>query len=372
MFVNIRAEELSIAIKKLLFCCRANTFAITKCVVLEAFNTTLKAISTNLDMTLLFELDCDVKEEGVIVVDAQSIFNAASKLPKDDIMSLKTNKSTLEIKSGRYKLMLPTCDESEFPPVHDIFNDITWNLRIDNSDNFHNSIAKTLISISTDKSRAEFNGTLFKLTDENLLTLCSTDGHRLSLTSMIVDNINENNDMLNGFIVPIQACQYMAKEFEGTIKLAVCKGKLVISDGVLSMCTSLISGTFPNFEMVIPAEDCIQYSALVHKDNLNAVIKRVIDFSSKSKSTRFNFDEKELSLYAMNDKDSECSDSLDIQEILKGKETIMCMNGSFMIDIINVIQSEFIKISIIDCDSPVLIESSNDEYSKFIIMPMQM
>ena len=85
----------------------------------------------------------------------------------------------------------------------------------------------------------------------------------------------------------------------------------------------------------------------------------------------FKFSEKKLSLYTEDSDFGSAQEDINIEDSID-KEINFCINGSYLIDIINVIEEDFLLEFFEEENKPIVIKKQNEVKTKYIIMPMKM
>ena len=226
-------------------------------------------------------------------------------LKSENKLSLKSDNSDFNL------LCLPT---GNFPSFADEFegNEISLN-----NNRFLKLLNKTRISISNDDTRHYLNGIFLHLTEahgRNFLTGVATDSHRLSSSSIEIENING----FTSLVVPInneKTLVVSSKEFINSIE-RVASVSLDRKEGV---------------------------KLIINKDNIQLSVNSANSGEGNEKiKADFN------------------SENLNIS-----------FNSKYLIDISSEVEDKNLKMNLKDSVSPVLIEDASDKNSYYVIMPMK-
>ena len=171
---------------------KKNTLPILSNVLLNLRNNKLEIMATDLDIVFYDEItELNVTEEGSTTTSANVLFDILRKIPQNaeiNFIQKNENKLSLKTKNSDFNLLcLPT---SNFPTFDQNFE--SEKIEIDKN-KFLSLLNKTKISISNDDTRHYLNGVYLHATESNkntFLTGVATDSHRLSSSSINVDNIN--------------------------------------------------------------------------------------------------------------------------------------------------------------------------------------
>ena len=161
------------------------------------------------------------------------------------------NKISLKSESSDFNLLCLPIDN--FPTFTDEFegNEITLN-----NSRFLNLLNKTRIAISNDDTRHYLNGIFLHLTEahgRSFLTGVATDSHRLSSSSLEIDN-----NGLNPLILPkktiFQLCSLLT-EISEHLTIQTSENKIKFTLGKIKLISKVIDGKFPDYKKVVPTSN---------------------------------------------------------------------------------------------------------------------
>ena len=138
-----------------------------------------------------------------------------------------------------------------FPTFADEFEGKEVNL---NNSRFLKLLNKTRISISNDDTRHYLNGIFLHLTEahgRNFLTGVATDSHRLSSSSLEVENIDDFTSLILPRKTVFQLCSLLA-ETTDQLKMQTSDNKIKFTLGNMKLISKVIDGKFPDYKKVVP------------------------------------------------------------------------------------------------------------------------
>ena len=192
---------------------KKNTLPILSNVLLEIKNKKLNIVSTDLDLIFHDEIsDLKVDQEGSTTTSAIVLYDLLRKLPSNlnVIFDLQSeNKLNISAENSKFNLLCLPVDN--FPNFTDDFKSNGINL---DGKKFLSLLNKTKISMSNDETRHYLNGIYIHSTVSNqksYLTGVATDSHRLSSSSIPVENL----DNFKSFILPKKTV-FQPPQIEGT------------------------------------------------------------------------------------------------------------------------------------------------------------
>ncbi|MBX4181001.1 DNA polymerase III subunit beta [Sodalis sp. CWE] len=335
--------------------------------LLQVSKGTLLLISTNLEVEIITQvmLIDTTYELGAVTVPARKLFDIFRSLPKEAKVSMKLEGEKLLIHSGQSRYLLSTLPASDFPCLK------KWQKKIEFS--LMRSVLKQLIestyfSMAQQDIRYCLNGLLFEIEDEKLSTI-ATDGHRLAICSM---PISSDRLPFHSIIMPrrgvIELIRILDVIDENIVRFQIGNNNLRIIIGDYIFTSRLIDGCFPDYRRVLPKNknnileiDCNKFR--------QSLIRAAIFSNERFRGVRLHFSSTRLKITANNTKQEEAEEILDI--FYEGNEAEIGFNVNYILDILNVLRCEKIRLSFMNCTSGVQIEDSSNQSAIYIVMPMQ-
>ena len=174
---------------------KKNTLPILSNVLLQLKDSKLFIVATDLDIIFYDEIsDIQTIKEGSTTTSAAILFDILRKISSNSELKFELkseNKLSLKSDNADFNLLcLPT---DNFPTFSDEFEG--KEILVD-SNKFLKLLNKTKISISNDDTRHYLNGVYLHITEghgRNFLTGVATDSHRLSSSSLEIENSDFNS-----------------------------------------------------------------------------------------------------------------------------------------------------------------------------------
>ncbi|MGY8923903.1 MAG: DNA polymerase III subunit beta family protein, partial [Flavobacteriales bacterium] len=141
-----------------------------------------------------------------------------------------------------------------FPTFSDEFDSQVISL---NNIKFLKLLNKTKIAISNDDTRHYLNGIYLHVTEahgRNFLTGVATDSHRLSSSSVELENIENFSSLILPRKTVYQLCTLLT---ESTDKLSIqtSENKIKFTLGNIKLISKVIDGKFPDYKKVVPLDN---------------------------------------------------------------------------------------------------------------------
>ena len=250
-------------------------------------------------------------------------------------------------------------------------NEKEWENEISlNNNRFLKLLNKTRISISNDDTRHYLNGIFLHLTEahgRNFLTGVATDSHRLSSSSIEIENINGFTSLILPRKTVFQLCTLLA-ETPDQLKMQTSDNKIKFSLGNMKLISKVIDGKFPDYKKVVPTNN--EKTLVVSSKEFINSIERVASVSLDRKEgvkLIINKDNIQLSVNSANSGEG----NEKIKADFNSENLNISFNSKYLIDISSEVEDKNLKMNLKDSVSPVLIEDASDKNSYYVIMPMK-
>ena len=348
---------------------KKNTLPILSNVLLQLKNNRLSIVATDLDIIFYDEItDIKILKEGSTTTSAAILYDILRKISSNSDLNFELkNENKISLKSENVDFNLLCLPTDNFPTFADEFEGQVIPL---NNSRFLKLLNKTKISISNDDTRHYLNGIFLHLTEahgRNFLTGVATDSHRLSSSSLEIENATDFNSLILPRKTVFQLCSLLAVSSD-QLSMQTADNKIKFSLGNIKLISKVIDGKFPDYNKVVPKSNdkTLEVSS---KDFINS-IERVASVSLDRKEgvkLLINKDNVQLSVNSANSgegnekiKASFNSDNLNIS-----------FNSKYLIEIASEIEDKKLKMNLRDSTSPVLVEDASDKNSYYVIMPMK-
>lgn len=342
---------------------KRHTIPILANVLLETESNALKITATDLEVGIRCQVLAEIQDAGSITVSARKLFDMIKELDADADVSLETGNGFVSIRSGRSRFRLATLAASEFPAMKE--DSVGASMQI-SGDTLSKMVAATAFAMSNDETRKYLTGTLFEVTD-GLLRLVTTDGHRLALSEVRLQQQTEEGKC----IVPRKAVMEIRKlcdECQGQAELSLGERQIrLVADGNV-LVSKLIDARFPVYQDVIPANN--PSAAILPRGEFDQVLRRSMIVANEfTHDVRLNFNGDGLDISAHNTEQEEAEEHLAAE--YGGPELSIGFNGRYLRDTLGAIGSESVRLELKDELSPVLVRGEDDDGSRYVIMPMR-
>ena len=345
------------------------TLPILSNVLLQLKDNKLSIVATDLDIVFYNEIsDVKIINEGSTTTSAAILYDILRKISSNSELNfdLKSeNKLSLKSDSADFNLLcLPT---DNFPSFADEFEG--QEIVIDKN-RFLKLLNKTRISISNDDTRHYLNGVFLHLTEahgRNFLTGVATDSHRLSSSSLEIENTTDFSSLILPRKTVFQLCSLLS-ETSDSLTMQSSENKIKFTLGKIRLISKVIDGKFPDYKKVVPATND-KILNVPSREFINS-IERVTSVSlDRKEGVKLMIDKDNIQLSVNSANSGEGNEK--IKADYNSESLHISFNSKYLIDIASEIENKNLKMNLKDSTSPVLIEDASDKNSYYVIMPMK-
>lgn len=343
---------------------KKNTMPILSHFLLDAGKQGSWIVATDLDTALREPLNLKVEKEGKICIPARKMFEIVKEV-EGELLLETIDDQWLRLKAGASSFRLACLSAKEFPswPGMDDMQEVTVKSSI-----LVEAIEKTVYASGENDTRYTLNGLLFHFMGGNKLTVVGTDGHRLALlVREIIGTLKEEHKL----IIPRKASTEMRKLLEkrgDDVRISIGQNHVLFTVGEIQFLTRLIEGTYPNYEQVIPANN--DKNIIINRDLLARTIRRVAIMSKEqTRGVKVDISENLMKISSSNPDIGEANDEIVIE--YSGESLTLGFNARYLLDILEVMDSDKVHLEMQAQLSPVLVRDEKDAEYRCVIMPMR-
>jgi len=328
----------------------------------------LTVVATDLETVMKVQLDIEAKESGRVCIPARILLDSLKNISDQPLTFTIDKNFGVEITSdnGKYKVMGENPDNFPKEPT----SDDTTSFEIPAAA-LVAAINKTLFAVSNDDLRPAMTGVFFEM-DKKGLQCVATDAHRL-IRYKRKDVSCPKPDSLIVPKKPLTLLKSALPSNEEHVKVSYNSNHFFVSYGTMQMSCRLIDARFPDYKVVIPADN--PYKLILNRSDFQGALRRVSIFSNKSTNqVVLNIQGSELQLAAQDvDFSFEGNERMKCQ--YDGEDLAIAFNARFLIELLNATDSDEIKIELSTSTKAGIIkplEQDGNEELLMLVMPLML
>ncbi len=289
----------------------------------------IRIVGTDLDVTIRCDATADIKKAGSMCIQARKLFDIVRLLPDADVHFTKDENEWVKLNCGKSNFRLAGVSREQFPEVPN-FKSAPMKL---SADIFNHFIQNTAFAITNEQSRFTLSGAKFMI-DGGMARMVTTDGHRLAFIEKKLNT--EATDAMDA-LIPKKALMELtkiARDAKGEVSFGEDPNHIYFEvDGRL-LITRKLSGTFPNYEMVIPKDN--DKTAIFDAEEMKNAIRRVsLMADERTRSVRMTIRANEIEIGAQSSEEGEASEK--VVADYTGEEVEVGFNAQYLQEFLNVV-----------------------------------
>ena len=337
------------------------TLPVLQCVLLDIKKESLTLKATNLEIGIESKIDLKNDEEFQIAVPATTLLQTISLL--DDIkINLHQEGDVLVVEGKKAKTNIKTFSFDEFPTIHKL----SEKSQVINSKLFSVGIRTAAFACSQSSIKPELGSINIFQKKEHSLTFVATDSFRLMEKTVPQKGVVIDDAVLipqKNALELSRVCDMEENDPELQVNENQCA--LIFNDG-LYITSRLTSGSFPDYEQIIPKEYVSHVTIL--KQDLIQAFKRSSIFLNKFQQVSIHVNKNDLTISANNGEVGTTTES--IKATTEGEELTLSFNQRYINDCLSHFSDDSIVLNFAGIGRPLVITGVNDTTTRYLVMPM--
>ncbi len=346
---------------------RRQTLPILANVLLVLDGEWLSLTGTDLEVELVgrVRLEGGGGQNGDITVPARKLVDICKSLPEGCEIEFTVEDGKLTVRSGRSRFTLSTLPARDFPNVEDSIGTHKVTLL---QGQLRRLIDRTAFAMAQQDGRYYLNGMLWEL-QPGMLRVVATDGHRLAMCSLDSEFPVEDNKQV---ILPRKGVLELSRLLQDDgeeVAIVIGDNHIRATTQAFTFTSKLVDGKFPDYERVLPRNaDKIVLGG--REDLRQAFTRTAILSNEKYRGVRLTLGEGVIDIVANNPEQEEAEEVVNVDYQGDGLE--IGFNVSYLLDVLGVLDSEQVKLSLADPGSSALLEEPENGDSLYVVMPMRL
>lgn len=307
-------------------------------------------------------IPAQILEEGEMTVLATLAAEVFAALPESDVILESNDQFQVKVTCPPAEYQLMGLPPKEFPGLPEVPDEVWFEI---DAKELRQGLKRTSFACSTDELRSIMMGVFFSFTGDTL-RLVATDTHRLAMDIRVI----ANGDGEASAVVPSKAVNELSRLLpeSGTVRIHISHRQVMFQLGHITLTATLIEGQFPNYERVIPTQfdkkwvlptslfsPAVKRAAIVGREDMNRVVLKTsgekIIIQARAGSVGRAYEE--------------------VEAVRDGDDVEVAFNAQFLLDVLNVIETEGVQIDLFQPLSPAVVRPVDQDDYLCVVMPMQ-
>lgn len=304
----------------------------------------------------------NVEAPGAICVQQKLLSDIINALgPGEVSLELIGTSVTLRHGQSEWKLLAFPADEFPEPPSVEVRS----SLRLPFGE-LVKGIDGVAFACSEDSSRVALTGVLFQY-DGDTLTMVATDTHRLAVNRVRRSGIGSPLTA----IVPhktLKAIKMLGLGAEEELTVTFDDIRLSVDLGSSKIVSQLLSGTYPNWERVVPTE--FTRSWLVDKEEFVKCVERAM-IMARDSANRVKFKGEGETIIVSSRSEDKGETREEVPTVSRNGDLEIAFNGKYLKDALIAMGSIGITAELTEASRPAIIRPTENGDDHFcVVMPM--
>lgn len=343
---------------------RKHTLPILSNILFEFDAEKIACVATDLEIQITTWLAEKSDSKTDVTVSARKLLDICRSLPDDTKVEIELVNDQIKLKAGKSKFNLQTLPAINFPKLQ-IGEDEGYKFSISQS-KFKHLLSRVQYAMAVQDIRYYLNGMLLSLLG-NKLTVAATDGHRLALDSIDLEEPCAGSDVILPRKMIIELIKLL-KDSEDKIEIQIGSNQIVVRSDDFELRSKIIDGKFPDYQRVIPPT----YDKIfdIGRQKLQQALSRAaILTNDKYRGVRFAMTSGTLRVACSNNEQEEAQEEIEIDYNFDPLD--IGFNVQYVQDVLNNLECETVRCSFGDPTSSMLITVPGEQNFRYVVMPMR-
>jgi DNA polymerase III subunit beta len=332
-------------------------------VVIEAKEGLVTVKATNLDVGIEVSVVAKILSDGVVSVSGSLMKSFLSNTGNNKSVSLSVEDGVCKVVSGQSVASFNTMPVDDFPVIPKVLEGKSFSI---SSKDFVNGIKSVVWSSAVSTIKPELSS-VYIYENEDEMVFVATDSFRLAEKKIKT----KKNKGLEPILIPFKNALEISRTLEdytGDVDVVVSKNQLSINTDNIHLSSRVVDGNFPDYRQIIPKEYTTH--ATVLKSDLVSALKLSSLFSNAFNQLAVSFDSstKSIELSTKNNDIGEGKQT--IKGTVDGEVITMSFNHRYVLDCLQVIDSDSVVLKIAGQGRPMIICPSNNTSFTYLVMSM--
>lgn len=344
---------------------------IISCTYIETENEKLRFYGTDLEITIITEMECEVKEKGAIVFQHQIVEEYLKEL-QDEYITLKEKELTLIIETADSATEFSLFNPEEFPKNY-VINELNMDEPSFDitSEELIGIFEKTKFAGAQSTDDMRINCVKIEAND-GIVDFVGTDTYRLVYLQK--ELVTSKNFSIS---IPLKTVETTVKLFRNTptenLNIMVGKKNIKMKTQNITVISRMIDLPFPDYKGILNGLSHDKKLTMKISEFIN-ILKRVTIFVKSNNESKYG------ALFHLNGDKMLITGSNEVAKIneeskvnYEGNEIKISLNTKFLIDFLNNLQQDSeVEVEFSSSNGSVKITQIEDEKYVYIVMPLAM
>ncbi|MGH9077025.1 MAG: DNA polymerase III subunit beta [Acidimicrobiales bacterium] len=329
---------------------------------MEVTGDTLRAVGTDLDLTIAAETAVSGLGDGVAVVPGRLVIDIVRSLDPGAV-TLESDEDALRVVSGRSQFSVRTHSVDDFPRIGRPSGEAVTLPPAGLAE----ALRQVVRAASTEDSRPILTGVLVSA-EPGGLRLVATDSYRLAVRDLPGAGVLAEGQKV---LVPSRALAELQRLIAGAgdeVGLRLGSHDVTFEAGGVRLMTRLIEGDFPDYRKLIPPS--YPNRLVVGREALLDALRRVkLMARDPMTAVRIALRAEGIELTVVTADYGQATEDVDAK--YEGAEMVVAFNPAYLIDGIEALSGDEVSLETVDALKPATIRPTEGHDYLYLLMPVR-
>ncbi len=331
--------------------------------------------ATDLEISFRTIIPAHVEEEGSLTINARKLYEIVKEISEAKIVLEELENYWLKIPVGdKAEYTIAGLAPDEFPKFRQFPQKEPISIY---GKTIKDLVERTIFSVSYDDSKYALSGILMQIERQEdnanmTIRMVSSDGHRLNLAEVTLEEGGPEGLEPFSVIILRKGANELKKlaDLNEQLSFTADEKFLYVKTENDQLVIRLIEGTFPDYQAIIPKER--NRSILFNRKDVLSTLKRIsiVIQDPTFKGIKVSVSPNMMKMESLDKKIGQAEEKVEIG--YSGEPFEMAFNARYLIEVLQVMNSETVELSFNDEDSPIVVEGEDDRGFVALIMPMSL
>jgi DNA polymerase-3 subunit beta len=325
----------------------------------------LTTTDQEIELVAIGKLEVPAAMNGAVTLSVFKLLSVCRALSEGVNISFVEAEDRVTLRAGQSRFMVSTLPVCEFPNLEEQVGKFQISI---SKKNLRLLIAQTCFAMAEQDVRYYLNGMLLEVSKGYLYGVAA-DGHRLALGKVAL--LGQTDSETFRVIVPrkgIFELQRILEDTEEEIQIILGSNHIRVITNDVQLTSKLLEGRFPDYNRIVLTDGDKIFTG--YREILKDAFQRAAAlFSDRFRGVRLRLTEGYLKILAISAEQDEVEEDVEVEYV--GTELEIGFNVKYLIDLLNVIQTERVKFTLSDSNNSARVEGVGAQSGIYVIMPMK-
>ncbi len=332
-------------------------------ILLDCRGETLTLRGTDLNMGIECTVNSKVTDKGWVVLDSRLFGEIVRRFPPEDVEITVLEDSSVEIKCANSFFRLQGHPGDEFPQLPQINDEDGLKMP---QNILKDAIRQIVFACAIEETRPILTGALMECSFGSMV-LAALDGFRLAIKTLNIEGIH--GDMSS--VIPaktLNEVQRILNDTQRDVYITPAGNHILFTIDGTRVISRLLEGEFIDYRQIIPEE--YNTSLRLKREKLLESCERASLMAREGKNNliKLNITEKQL-VITSNAEIGNVREEIPIEA--EGAELEIAFNSKYLIDVLRIIEDEYLRIEFTTNVSPCIIKARDSEDYIYLLLPVR-